>query len=118
MSLNWSIEKCANWGAITPTTKNGHEGVVTNTLIWAALSVKLGCITAVNVDEWVKRLTALEELGGAFMYKDGEPYSLTREDIERRVGMTTNVRTVPNRSFWADIKRKKKEKAKEAGGRL
>lgn len=116
MSLNWSIEKCRDWESISPGTKNGHEGTVTHSLIWAAISVKLGSIKAENVDEWVKRLAALEELSGTFMYKkvgtEYEPYSLTREDIERRIGMTTNVRSVHSRFFWADIKRKKKAKDK------
>lgn len=109
MSLNWSIEDIKDWEQISmDAEKNGLEATKTNALIWATMSVDLPGITAKNVDEFYWRIKVLEQKSGPFIWRYGgegeaattrEAYEFTREDIERRIGLSTNVSTKP-RIAW------------------
>jgi len=100
MSLNWSITDVKDWQSINT---EGREATVTNTLIWATLTVGLPGITSKNVDEFCWRIGIIEQHDGAFLQRhNGERYEevpLTREDITRRIGLSTNVST-ESRTVW------------------
>lgn len=110
MSLNWSITKVKNWEEVSLAEKNGVEGYKTEALVFATMTVGLRDITAKNVDEWTYRLGLVERLRGSFLsqYVPDEsmpggmrevPYSFTREDVERRVGLATNADVLPRPRF-------------------
>ena len=112
MSLNWSITDVKDWQAINT---EGREGTITNTLIWATLSVGLPGITAKNVEEFVWRISVIEGRDGAFrrILVYGMPVGvlLSREDITRRIGLRTNVST-ESRTVW--LNRQVKRWARDA----
>lgn len=102
MSLDWSITKVKDWEKVAMREENGLEGTKTEALVWACMSIGLSGITKKNVDEFFDRVEMLEKLRGAFINRyvedasmagglREEPYHFTREDIERRVGLSTNV---------------------------
>ena len=95
MSLNWSITDIKNWEAVSMKEENGIEGNKTEALIWACMAVDLGSITKKDVDEFFFRVETWEKLRGSFLCD----YTMTREDIERRIGLSTNVSNV-TRTKW------------------
>lgn len=110
MSLDWSITKVKDWKAISLAEENGIEGRKTEKLVWACMAVDLPGITAKNVDEFFFRVELLEKLRGAFLAYNirdesapggwrTEERPMTRADIERRIGLTTNVASKP-RGAW------------------
>lgn len=118
MSLNWSIEDVKDSDKISmDAEKNGIEAHKTHALLWATLSVDLPGITQKNVDEFHWRVTVLEKFGGGpLMYRfEGtkqEDYLFTKEDIARRVGLSTNVST-KSRTHW--VARIVKQAARNSG---
>lgn len=105
MSLNWDISKVKDFNElyIKGTWKNDDEFVVdekgsdkklnyrTETLIWLTMTIGIGQITEKNYKEFLKRIALYEKLNGNFFRN--RPYSL--EDIERNIGLRTNVSNEP-----------------------
>jgi len=93
MSLNWSIEKCADRDAITA---EGLEWAKTESLIFFTMAAGLpSTITEDSAADWYARISTYEALNGAFCYSevvDGEPVwsPFTPADIASRVGLSTN----------------------------
>lgn len=107
MSLDWSIDKVKDWKSISMADENGDEAQKTHSLIWATLSVGLPGITEKNTQEFFWRLKTLEQRQGSFMYRfhndTREDYLFTPEDVQRRVGLSTNVSTQPRVSWVARV---------------
>lgn len=112
MSLDWSITNVKDWESISMKKENGIEATKTHALIWATLSVDLPGITEKNADEFFWRIKVLEQKQGPFIWRySGEDdaatertaYEFTREDIQRRVGLSTNVSTKPRIAWVARI---------------
>jgi len=107
MSLDWNITDVKDWESISMKKENGLEATKTHALIWATLSVDLPGITEKNVEEFFWRIKTAEKLSGAFVRKsenDGIVDVLfTREDIERRIGLSTNVATKPRIAWVARV---------------
>lgn len=94
MSLNFDLTRIPNWQQVSLTEENGIEGRKTEALIFATLVIDLPGITAKNVDEFVFRFETWEKLHGSL-----SSCELTREDIVRRIGLSTNVSALP-RAKW------------------
>jgi hypothetical protein len=99
MALHWNIEKCKDVEEI----KKEEEWGITNSLIWATISVAMGSITESNWKEFLFRVKVLEKLSGPFMIKHGEgnvvPVYFTPEMVKKRIGLYTNVST-DTRAAW------------------
>jgi hypothetical protein len=70
--------------------------------------IGLGSITEKNVSEFWVRLAIIQALTGAPLYRVGEddkvvPVYYTREDIERRIGLSTNYGTKTRPAFMKNI---------------
>jgi hypothetical protein len=117
MPLNWYVGNIENsddvcWLTATKSSVvdgrvRGEEYLspITNSFIWATMTIGLNEITKENVDEWEKRLALAYAIG--WLSKpvvwngnepDGEKNShcfegrpLTRADIERHIGLSTNA---------------------------
>lgn len=96
MSLNWDVSKCEKSDELI----NEESWGVTNGIIWMMLMIDMGNITKENIDEVNNRAQIYQRLKGGMLSKvttkeDGsrtsEEVFITREDIERRIGLTTNV---------------------------
>jgi len=108
MSLNFDYSKVKNSDVITTHPKDvdkpreeQHLSPITESLIWKALSVRLGKITEENVDEWWFRVRLTQLVDGPEFNcgKDVKVY-LTRQDIVNHIGLKTNADTF-TRSKWA-----------------
>lgn len=114
MPLNWSVKTVKDADDVcyfTATKTRTFDGVVrgeeythpiTDSLVWATMSLGLNEITVANIDEWEKRLALAYNVGWisksvvfAGFADDGdikwEPRMLTRDDLERHIGLETNA---------------------------
>ena len=97
MSLDWDITNCKNMEALQ-NEENG-EWAITNALIWATMSNDIGSLKPKNVADFYAR-TKVTELFGALVTKydkdtdECNPYLMTFGDIEKRIGMFSNVFTI------------------------
>lgn len=104
MSLDWDITEVKNHEEITV---EGAPWVITETLIWLTMAVDMGEITEENHEEFFKRVNIWETIHGPSMHKwnketeEREPMPMTLEDVERRVGLNTNVIT-RDREEWGE----------------
>lgn len=114
MALNWWLDRVQDYEKVAPCEENKLEGTITNALIWATMTVDLREITAKNVDEWLFRLSVVKEHRGALVNRfiedpsrpsgwREEPYYITREDLVRRIGLATNVVTLPRTKWVAKV---------------
>lgn len=115
MSLDWSITDIKDWEQVSMDhEKNGVEAHKTHALVMATMSVDLPGITKKNVDEFYWRIKTTEKLTGALLRRHVPDESLpsgwrieelhfTREDIERRIGLSTNVSTKPRVAWVARV---------------
>jgi hypothetical protein len=112
MSLNWNIERIANHKEVCwiadpkpDNPDNARLNPVTETLIFATITVGLGSITEKNVSEFAARFRIAERLDGPFLYKAGEDgnrvdWLLSDEDFIAHIGLYTNVSN-ETRAAWA-----------------
>lgn len=106
MSLNWSITKVVNHEEIHPSLES-REGWITNSIIWATLNVGLGKIDAKNVDEWFYRLSNRPWGLPEFHDRDGNTFFLSKDDLTRRIGLSTNADTVTRKKWEEKMKKLK-----------
>lgn len=96
MALNWNLSKVKDWPTLQ---KDTHEAQITDALISATMAVGIHTITEHQAKEFYKRLRLLELMEGAYFLKGGEPAYITKEDVERRIGLTTNAGTMTRHQF-------------------
>lgn len=96
MSLNWSIEKVEDW---KKKNRKQENRAVLNALIWSTLAVGFSSITKKNYKKFYARLTALEHLKGAYLYKKDKPRYITLDDIEMWIGLWTNADNISASQF-------------------
>ena len=100
MSLNWNIKKCSR-------PPEEHERVIMDTLIKLTMVVGMGEITEKNKGEFYARVHLLDKVDGGFMSimteKGLTDRPITPEDIERWVGLTTNVGNTSRAAFLKTI---------------
>jgi hypothetical protein len=108
MSLNFNYSKCSNTDELhnNPFDENTINPV-TEAVIFNMMSIDMGVITAENVEEvWFRTvLHSLTTDACAIVYRNPgeEPVRvyLTRDDIVRHIGLTTNVTTKTRRQWLA-----------------
>jgi hypothetical protein len=103
MALTWSVENVENqdevcWRVCTEDLpmhgmKKGESYLspVTNALIWHSLNTGIGTITEESAAEVYARVSFVEMLYGASLMGPEGPVFITKEDIERHVGLRTNA---------------------------
>jgi len=100
MSLDWDTEKCN-----PPLPKDDDDKDLRTTLIWGALAVDLGSITAKNVEEWMFRLKFQEAIGLDYLSlgeMSNDPDAL-RAGLTRWIGLTTNVQTMTRKKWVTKV---------------
>lgn len=95
MSLNWNMEKVENFKELT----EGEAWTITDVLIWGTMFTGIREITAENAKEFHARMNLVERLNGAMMNAGGKPRYITLEDIQRRIGLSTNATTMTRNQF-------------------
>lgn len=126
MSLNWNLENiedhenvCFVWrkpqpseGTVDPEylNENGearYMAPLTEALIFATISVKIGEITEENVAEFYARAKFIENVYGAYTYKieDGKKVDneLTPAEVQAHIGLRCNVIDEDRETFLAQF---------------
>jgi hypothetical protein len=101
MSLNWNIEKCKNWKELNVKP----QWPVTDSLIWATMAVGISTITKTNAEEFHRRLHLYEAQEGSYLLEGGKPSPITLEDVERRIGLSTNAGSLSKTEFKKKLER-------------
>jgi hypothetical protein len=104
MSLNFDLTKIKDHEEVCFTTAKSDDpgqGIkagdrimnpLTNALIWATMSVGWGVIEEETYEAWFERLRLVERTSGPFLFVNGgQPYSITKEDVRKHIGLRTNV---------------------------
>ena len=111
MSLDWNISHVADWKALQD---DETQRVITECIVFRTMVTHIGRITAENADVFFDRMNlykGLTESRGDYHTcvenEDGGTHlvyhHITREDIRRRIGLTTNVATLSNKRFASQV---------------
>lgn len=122
MSLNYDLTKIKDFKALYICEENEQEecqlNPTTERLIFLSMEVDLGEISEKNVDEWLVRLEMMRMVGWA------PRTPITRADIERHIGLRTNVASKTRAGYKTKLAKhiereavEKVEKAKKADAR-
>lgn len=112
MSLDWDITNCKNMEALQEE-ENG-EWAITNALIWTTMHTDMGGITSKNAVQFYAR-TKVVELFTPLVSKFNEvtdkreDYPISFEDITKRIGLSTNVCTLPITKWFKKMERFNKQ---------
>jgi hypothetical protein len=101
MSLNFDLKKIEDYETVC-YDGDGNIKPVTNSLLWATMTLDMGQITEANAGEFYARLILWTKLVGAFyMKQDGTAIEVTAEDVVAHIGLTTNVITRTRPQWYA-----------------
>jgi hypothetical protein len=109
MALHWNITDCNNYETLQ--VEETGEWSITNGLIWGTLAADMGQITKSNVAEFYARIKVWELVTGSLLTRHNqetdtwEGYFITFADIQKRIGLTTNVSTVTITNWFKRIDR-------------
>ena len=97
MALHWSIERVKDWKEIAG---DADQRGITDAVVWAALVYDLSGVTEKNIDEWLFRQEFARRVDDYYpLYRGVERNTLTRAELERRIGLSTNVTTTSRAAF-------------------
>lgn len=97
MALHWSIAHVKDWKEIAADAKQRR---ITDAVVWATLVYDLSGVSENNIDEWLFRQEFARGVDDYFpLYRGVERSTLTRVELERRIGLSTNVTTTSRAAF-------------------
>jgi hypothetical protein len=99
MSLDWDVGKVKDWKALQGKT----ESMVTDVLVWHTMSIGMGRITEANSDEFYARVNMFERVHEPSLYKEDKPRYITREEVDRRIGLFTNASNLTRAQFMKRV---------------
>lgn len=101
MSLNFNLAKIKNYETVC-LNESGDIKSLTQTLIFATISVGLGEISDKNLNKFLNRLRAVELAAGPFLINRG---MINAEDLRAHVGLSTNASPLSDTKFTTHIGR-------------
>jgi hypothetical protein len=101
MALHWSIARIKDWKEIA---EDDEQRKITEAVVWAALVYDLTGVTEKDVDEWLFRQEFARHIDDFYPItrprsQDHERDLFTRTEIERRIGLSTNVTNTGRAAF-------------------
>jgi hypothetical protein len=101
MALHWSIERVKDWQQLA---EDDEQRKITEAVVWAALVYDLSGVTEKNVDEWRFRQEFARHIDDFYPItrprsQDHKRNLFTRAELERRIGLSTNVTTTSRAAF-------------------
>jgi hypothetical protein len=101
MALHWSIERVTGWQQLS---EDDEQRKITETVVWAALVYDLSCVTEKNVGEWLFRQEFARHIDDFYPItrprsQDHKRDLFTRTELERRIGLSTNVTNTSRAAF-------------------
>jgi hypothetical protein len=105
MSLDYDLTRVENRHENFPRREDGGMNNVTETLIFATMTVGMGEITEETAPEFYARLSMYEHLFRPFLMKvddDGTivPRFITLDEVKGHIGLRTNVFPMQTRGKW------------------
>lgn len=101
MSLNWNMQAVKDLDAIK------DDNAINEVIIFATMFIGMHSITDKNAREFYQRLNLMEKVDGTYTYINGnEPYYITQEDINKRIGLTTNASDFSRAELWRRIQKR------------
>ena len=101
MALHWSIARVKDWKEIA---EDDEQRKITEAVVWAALVYDLSGVTEKNIDEWLFHQEFARHIDD--FYPITRPRSqehrrdvFTRTELERRIGLSTNVTNTSRAAF-------------------
>ena len=94
MSLRWDTTKCN-----PPEPKDDHDRVLRDAIVWASIPAKMGEINSKNWQEFFCRAHYAELHTGAYRQGPAGPVFFQPEEVQRWIGLKTNVIT-ESRAAW------------------
>lgn len=121
MSLNWNIEDVRDheeiairhddYGNDHLTREELAQSLITSALVFRTVAVGIGHITKDNAEEFATRSKMWEEMNGTTLYLNSEDYSITLDDITRRIGLRTNADRMTETQFGKRMLKRLRERA-------
>lgn len=99
MALNWNISNCNNWESL----KSDEQWPVTNTFIWATMSIDMNEITEDNAIEFYARMKMIEFCSDGLLFSAdefGNRVPITYQHVTDRIGLHTNAYSRNTFSQW------------------
>jgi hypothetical protein len=101
LALHWSIERVRDWKEIA---EDDEQRKITEAVVWAALVYDLSSIREKTIDEWLFRQEFACRVDDFYPItrprsQDHKRDLFTRAEIERRIGLGTNVTTTSRAAF-------------------
>ena len=101
MALHWSIERVKDWQQLA---EDDEQRKITEAVVWAALVYDLSGVTEKNIDEWLFRQEFARHVDDFYPItrprsQDHKRDLFTRAELERRIGLSTNVTNTSRAAF-------------------
>jgi hypothetical protein len=101
MALHWSIARVTDWKEIA---EDDEQQKITEAVVWAALVYDLSSITEKTIDEWLFRQEFARRVDDFYPIirprsRDHKRDVFTRAELERRIGLSTNVTNTSRPAF-------------------
>lgn len=109
MSLDWSVCDMKNYDVLTTfveSTGNRKWHPVTETLIWATMSVGINHITEDNWQDFYERLYLYERVTGAKLMRGArgdEKNFITPAEVYMHIGLSTNASSKTKTQFMKEL---------------
>src|SRR3984893_15239144 len=105
MALHWSIARIKDWKEIA---EDDEQRKITEAIVWAALVYDLSGVTEKNVDEWLFRQEFARRVDDFYPIirprsQDHKRDEFTRAELERRIGLSTNVTNASRPAFQTKL---------------
>ena len=101
MALHWSIERVRDWQQLA---EDDEQRKITEAIVWAALVYDLSGVTEKNINEWRFRQEFARHIDDFYPItrprsQDHKCDVFTRTELERRIGLSTNVTNTSRPAF-------------------
>jgi hypothetical protein len=95
MSLDWSVAKVKDFETVCKVGEGEDRrwNPVTEGLVWLLMAIGQRAITEKNKDKVWDRIQKWEKIHGPMLFAGpgNPPWFITKEDVEKHVGLSTNV---------------------------
>jgi hypothetical protein len=110
MSLNFNLSKISNWQELIDS-ETGCLKPLTEALVFVTLTIGMREITKKNVIEFACRAHLFESYIGPFLVGSTGAVPITLVDVQRHIGLSTNVRLLTRARFintyiWPEVQSK------------
>jgi ribosome biogenesis protein Nip4 len=118
MSLDWSIKNVKNYKSLYRKLKEGEFGYsetevrkkmkqIPEAIIFYTMTIGMREITEKNWEQFYNRINFWEKINGTSLYirkrKKMQPLFVTKEDVQRMIGLKTNASTKSLTQFKKDL---------------